>query len=133
MTCELSKLKQYVTDLPICIDQLNLRLCSAENVLTNESWLKLIEKCLLRNRDLILLKKPHKSLPAVKDFESIVEDLVIYSETFYSKHEAVTELIEMYNQLYQIICLRLFDTNIDPKKIRGMYMEQPNNFYVLFV
>jgi hypothetical protein len=133
MACETSKLKQYVTDLPICIDQLDLRLCSAENVLTDESWLKLIEKCLLRNRELILQKKPHKSLPNYKDFEDILEDLIIYSEMSYAKHEALDELVNMYNQLYQIICLRLYDIDIDPKRIRGMYMEQPNNFYVLFI
>lgn len=120
-----SKLKLFITDLTISVDNLELQNFADYSDMTNDDWMKLISLCLSKNRKYILDKIPHKSLPSIETIQKIL--------SVFSYEECGLEFAEAYDQLYQIVKARITEACIDPKKIRGMTIEQPNNLYVYHV
>jgi hypothetical protein len=120
-----SKLKLYVVDIPVTIASLDLIQLDTESEMSNEDWMNLIWLCLVRNRILINRRKKHKSLPSHKALTDILTTLLL--------HESTEAFEEAYDQLYQIIVDRLQKVNLDPIKIRGMTITEPNNLYVYHV
>jgi 3-oxoacyl-[acyl-carrier-protein] synthase III len=120
-----SKLKLYVVDIPVTIASLGLIQLDTESEMSNEDWMNLIWLCLVRNRILINRRKKHKSLPSHKALTDILTTLLL--------HESTEVFEEAYDQLYQIIVDRLQKVNLDPIKIRGMTITEPNNLYVYHV
>lgn len=93
--------------------------------MTIDDWMKLIWLCLIRNRVLILSNKPHKSLPNIPTVQRILSAFI--------NDDCSLEFAEAYDQLYQIVKTKLAEVNIDPRKIRGMTIDQPNNLVVYHV
>lgn len=112
-------LNLYVADLSITIDNLDIQEFSEAISFSDEDWARLVWLYLKLNRNLVLKNIGHKASNVI-----FIENHTEYTETY---------ILKAFDQLYQLIKDSIIKESIDPKDIRGMTIDKPNNLYVYHV
>lgn len=112
-------LNLYISDLSISIDNLDIQEISEAISFSDEDWAKLVWLHLKLNRNLVLKNICHKASNVI-----FIDNHTEYTETF---------ILKAFDQLYQLIKDSIMKESIDPKDIRGMAIDKPNNLYVYYV